>query len=203
MSFLGYLWTCSIRSRCPCCGEGRLFRGWLAFRETCDRCGLVYDQWIGEWVSPTWVAHTIGFLLAMALFAWMLVTGRGMSGPIPPELTLAVVAAGVSVILLRPSKAAWLALLYWAGGIEVTAETRAWMHWFALKRPDAPARHRAPEASRAEGARADFKASSRTKRALEAERRARRPPPRAAADYTRGGGLGPFLRDLFFPKPRR
>lgn len=31
-----------IRGRCPRCGEGRLFDGFLKLREGCDRCGLSY-----------------------------------------------------------------------------------------------------------------------------------------------------------------
>ncbi|HEY2755544.1 MAG TPA: DUF983 domain-containing protein [Pseudolabrys sp.] len=31
-----------LRGRCPRCGEGALFRGFLTLRERCDRCGLDY-----------------------------------------------------------------------------------------------------------------------------------------------------------------
>jgi uncharacterized protein (DUF983 family) len=31
-----------LRGRCPRCGEGKLFRGFLTLRERCDRCGLDY-----------------------------------------------------------------------------------------------------------------------------------------------------------------
>ena len=29
-----------LRGRCPRCGEGRLFRGFLSLRPACERCGL-------------------------------------------------------------------------------------------------------------------------------------------------------------------
>lgn len=32
-----------LRGRCPRCGEGRLFDGFLALAAGCDRCGLSYD----------------------------------------------------------------------------------------------------------------------------------------------------------------
>jgi uncharacterized protein (DUF983 family) len=32
----------AITARCPRCGEGALFRGPLALREGCDKCGLDY-----------------------------------------------------------------------------------------------------------------------------------------------------------------
>jgi uncharacterized protein (DUF983 family) len=32
-----------LRGRCPGCGEGRLFQGFLTLRPACERCGLTYD----------------------------------------------------------------------------------------------------------------------------------------------------------------
>jgi uncharacterized protein (DUF983 family) len=32
-----------IRGRCPRCGEGRLFRGFLSVRPACEHCGLDYS----------------------------------------------------------------------------------------------------------------------------------------------------------------
>lgn len=31
-----------LRGRCPRCGDGRLFTGFLGLRDGCDRCGLDY-----------------------------------------------------------------------------------------------------------------------------------------------------------------
>ncbi len=31
-----------LRGRCPRCGEGRLFRGYLSLRSACEHCGLDY-----------------------------------------------------------------------------------------------------------------------------------------------------------------
>lgn len=32
-----------LRGRCPRCGEGRLFQGFLSLRSACERCGLSYS----------------------------------------------------------------------------------------------------------------------------------------------------------------
>ena len=32
--------SAGLRGRCPCCGRGRLFRGFLDVAERCDACGL-------------------------------------------------------------------------------------------------------------------------------------------------------------------
>jgi uncharacterized protein (DUF983 family) len=35
--------TCGLRGRCPRCGEGKLFQGFLGLRPRCDHCGLDYN----------------------------------------------------------------------------------------------------------------------------------------------------------------
>jgi len=35
--------TRGLRGRCPRCGEGRLFQGFLTLRPVCERCGLDYS----------------------------------------------------------------------------------------------------------------------------------------------------------------
>ena len=32
-----------LKGRCPRCGQGRLFRGWLSFEDGCAACGLDYQ----------------------------------------------------------------------------------------------------------------------------------------------------------------
>lgn len=34
--------SAGLRRRCPRCGEGRLFRGFLTFEDECEACGLDY-----------------------------------------------------------------------------------------------------------------------------------------------------------------
>lgn len=36
-------WRVGIRARCPRCGEGRLFNGFLTIRPSCENCGLDYS----------------------------------------------------------------------------------------------------------------------------------------------------------------
>ena len=38
------LWKAGITCRCPRCGNGRLFGGYLAVRESCADCGLDYAE---------------------------------------------------------------------------------------------------------------------------------------------------------------
>ena len=180
MTFIRVIYTCAFRSRCPCCGKGKLFKGWFAFRPACEACGLIFEQWVGDWTSPTWIAHSAGFLTALALFIWLFAKGVRVGGPIPEELLLAIVAGVFSLLSLRPSKAVWLGFMYWVGGVEVSARTRAWLHWSILR-------------DREPGTSALLK---------DAESRARRAPAAAASGNTRGGAPAPTLKDLRFPRPR-
>ena len=35
--------SAGLRCRCPNCGQGKLFRGYLTLAEGCDQCGLDYS----------------------------------------------------------------------------------------------------------------------------------------------------------------
>lgn len=38
----GSLWKTALQGRCPCCGEGKLYDGFLKIADQCDQCGLDY-----------------------------------------------------------------------------------------------------------------------------------------------------------------
>ena len=92
---------------------------------------------MGDWTSATWIAHTVGFLAALAVFVWMFATDVGMNGPLPPQFSIALLAALFSLLALRSSKSLWLGFMYWVGGIEVSARSRAWLQWFASRNESA------------------------------------------------------------------
>ncbi|WP_448950844.1 DUF983 domain-containing protein [Labrys neptuniae] len=37
------IWRCGIHGRCPRCGRGKLFKGFLALAPSCNACGLDYS----------------------------------------------------------------------------------------------------------------------------------------------------------------
>ena len=37
-----------LRGRCPACGQGKLFKGFLGLRAACDKCGLDYRLCFGR-----------------------------------------------------------------------------------------------------------------------------------------------------------
>ncbi|MEM7444474.1 MAG: DUF983 domain-containing protein [Pseudomonadota bacterium] len=98
-----------LRCRCPRCGEGRLFAGYLAVVDECEHCGLrLADNDSGDGPA-VFLIFIVGFL-AVALAIWVEVRWE------PPMWVHAVVSGGfviaLSLALLRPAKAYVLALQY-------------------------------------------------------------------------------------------
>ena len=125
-----------VRGRCPCCGEGSLFAGVLRFHTACRACGLQIEQWRGEWITPTYIASSVGMVVGFGLLAALYLTGRGLDGPLPLEVLVGGAATLTAGAALRPAKAFWVAFLYWVGALEVSAETRARLRWAPSEHPE-------------------------------------------------------------------
>lgn len=102
-------YTTGWRGRCPRCGEGRMFHGFLDVREKCENCGLDYkfaDAGDGPAVFVTLIGGFV--LLGMALYVQMVFS--------PPVwllmLIFAPVTLGVCIGMLRPLKGLLIALQY-------------------------------------------------------------------------------------------
>lgn len=93
-----------LRCRCPRCGEGRLFRGFLTLDEQCEACGLDYN-FAEPADGPAFFVMTGVGILVIAVWAWLTVA----YGP-PIWLQLATVFPALiagCLATLRPVKA-WL-----------------------------------------------------------------------------------------------
>ena len=98
-----------LRCRCPRCGEGRLFKGFLTLRERCEACGLDYgfaDAGDGPAVFVIFIA---GFIVVFAA----LVTEFMFK----PPFWLHAILWGPLILLttlgpLRPMKGLLIALQY-------------------------------------------------------------------------------------------
>lgn len=67
------LWR-SGRRKCPHCGEGAMFKGYLTIREECDRCGLAFEPLRADdapaYVTISIVGHiVVSGLLALEIYA--------------------------------------------------------------------------------------------------------------------------------------
>ena len=98
-----------LRGRCPRCGEGHLFKGFLAVAPSCEACGLDYGMFdSGD--GPAFFVMSIVGILVVGLALWMEITYQ------PPMWVHALVAGslsvGLSLMLVRPLKGMLLALQY-------------------------------------------------------------------------------------------
>jgi uncharacterized protein (DUF983 family) len=101
-----------LKGRCPRCGEGHLFKGYLTIAERCDSCGLEFsfaDSGDGPAVLIMFPVGTIIVLLWLisdALWNW------------PALVHLAVwlpMTVILSLLLLRPFKGVLVNLQYKSG----------------------------------------------------------------------------------------
>ena len=91
-----------LRTRCPRCGEGRLFGGWYTLNERCDECGLDHafaegNTWAFMYISTAaltgmivvamllirpsslWVGQAVVFPVALALIVGSLPHRKGLA----------------------------------------------------------------------------------------------------------------------------
>ncbi|MHC4410942.1 MAG: DUF983 domain-containing protein [Planctomycetota bacterium] len=108
----GGMWHTVAGGRCPACGSGRLFRGWLVLYGECSACGVRFDRYAGNWLGPTVMAYGVGGLAALSS-GLMLVSRFGFFPWLAPVLV--AVAATAALAALRPLKAWWIWLLWRSG----------------------------------------------------------------------------------------
>ena len=93
-----------LRCRCPRCGEGHLFAGFLTLAKTCDRCGLDFSFADPADGPAFFVMSGVSFLV-IAVWAWSAVV---YSPPIWLQFaTVFPALIGGCLACLRPVKA-WL-----------------------------------------------------------------------------------------------
>jgi uncharacterized protein (DUF983 family) len=93
-----------VRGRCPRCGQGPMFKGYLSLREDCPACGLSY-AFADPADGPAFFGMSLVGLVGMVLFMWFEFTVH------PPVwvhmvVTMPLLALGC-IGVLRPLKG-WL-----------------------------------------------------------------------------------------------
>lgn len=101
------------RLKCPCCGRGALFRGYLKVADQCAVCDLDFTPQRADdgpaYVVILFVAHLVGFALPV-MFEWM------RDDPLLLASTLSLLAIILSLALLPPVKGGFIAF-QWAKGL--------------------------------------------------------------------------------------
>ncbi len=103
------LWR-AARLRCPNCGEGRLFSGWVKMKRACPSCHLLLDRGEGDYFLG---GYTINFIVSELLIVVGATAGIILTWPEVPWrlITWSLVALMiVAPILFYPfAKTLWLA----------------------------------------------------------------------------------------------
>lgn len=98
-----------LLGRCPKCGEGKLYDGFIKLDDRCSECGLDYDFADSGDGPAIFIMLFVGFFI-VGLAIWVEVTYR------PPYIVHALLwLPGVVVLsglLLRPLKSLMIALQY-------------------------------------------------------------------------------------------
>ena len=101
--------TAAMRGRCPRCGEGRLFRGFIELAPGCQNCGLSYKFADSGDGPAVFVILLAGFLI-VGLMLWVEATYA------PPMWLHLAVFLPLTVIvclgMLRPLKGLMIGLQY-------------------------------------------------------------------------------------------
>jgi len=101
--------SAGLRSRCPRCGRGRLFRGFLTVAESCPVCGLDLRAQDSGDGPAVFIILILGFVVVgLAILVEILYAPPYWIHVVlwPPTIL------GLALMLLRPFKATLIALQY-------------------------------------------------------------------------------------------
>ncbi len=101
-----------LRGRCPCCGQTRLFAGWLKQAAVCTACAAPLGSVRADDAPPYFVIFAVGHTVILSqlfLDDWM---GLSLLAEAAVFLPLTLVA---SLALLRPVKGATIGLMLQLG----------------------------------------------------------------------------------------
>lgn len=107
--------SAGIRGRCPHCGEGRLFEGYLQIAPECETCGTDFRMEDAGDGPAVFIIFLVGAIVVpLALFLQL-----GLAPPIWVHLIIWIpVVIGLSLFFLRPFKGVMFALQYRHGARE-------------------------------------------------------------------------------------
>lgn len=102
-------YAAGLGGKCPRCGQGALYGGFLKLRERCEACGLDYAKADSGDGPAVFVIFIVGFLAVALAFVARFVWFAPMGVALLASCGFAVAAI---LLLLRPLKATLIALQY-------------------------------------------------------------------------------------------
>jgi len=102
-------YAAGLGGKCPRCGRGALFKGFLGLKDRCEACGLDYSKADAGDGPAVFIMFVVGFIAVavafIARFVWF-------APLLASFLVSGVVAIALTFALLRPFKATLVALQY-------------------------------------------------------------------------------------------
>lgn len=120
----------ALRLRCPQCGVGRLFRGWITMPHHCEHCGLVFERAPGFFLGSTYLNYGFTTVTLMALYM-SLHFGLDISNA-TLAVPLLLYCVCVPLIVFRYARAWWLAMDCLLDTPEVDLDEENWKRQQAL-----------------------------------------------------------------------
>ena len=105
----------AVLGRCPCCGEGKLFRAYLKQVDACSVCGEKFGHIRADDAAPWLTLILVGHIFVPVMLVFVAMSSLS-------TWTLAamwsVIFAGLCLAILPRSKAFFIALLWLTGAGE-------------------------------------------------------------------------------------
>lgn len=70
----GSLYSRGLRLRCPACGQGKIFSGWLTMNGCCENCGRKFDREPGYLLGSIYFNYGVTALLVVVMYFAMYFT---------------------------------------------------------------------------------------------------------------------------------
>ena len=102
----------ALLGRCPCCGEGKLYRAYLKPVESCSACGEKFGAIRADDAAPWLTILIVGHIFLPLALAY------AVASTLPSWASAAILSAlfvGLSLAILPRAKALFIAILWHTG----------------------------------------------------------------------------------------
>src|ERR1700743_583327 len=99
----------ALLARCPCCGQGKLFRSYLKQVEACSACGEKFGAIRADDAAPWLTIILVGHIFLPLALAFAMVS---ILPVLASAMLWSVVLVGLSLLILPRAKALFIAILW-------------------------------------------------------------------------------------------
>lgn len=101
----------ALALRCPVCGQGKLFAGWMSMHKACGHCGTVFEREPGFFLGSIYINYGLTALIVAVAYPVLLFNKVVAETPL---LIAAVAFTVVFPILLFPwARSLWIGFDQW------------------------------------------------------------------------------------------